>query len=122
MITANDIYISFDEKVVLDGLNLQVARGETLVVLGRSGCGKSVLLKILLGLIPPNKGEIWIDGENVTHFNERKFIPVRKKIGMLFQASALFDSLTVGENVAYALNEHTKLSSSEIKDKVAQAL
>ena len=122
MIEFKDIHKSFDEKLVLQGLNLRVKRGETLVVLGRSGCGKSVLLKILLGLIPPDSGEVWIDKDDITHYEELQLIPVRKKIGMLFQGSALFDSLTVGNNVAYALIEHTDLPREEIDGRVAQAL
>lgn len=122
MIEFKDIHKSFDEKLVLQGLNLHVKKGETLVVLGRSGCGKSVLLKILLGLIPPDSGEVWVDKENITHYEELQLIPVRKKIGMLFQGSALFDSLTVGNNVAYALVEHTNLPREEIDARVAEAL
>jgi phospholipid/cholesterol/gamma-HCH transport system ATP-binding protein len=122
MIQFKDIHKSFEDKIVLNSLSLQVETGETLVILGRSGCGKSVLLKIMLGLIHPDSGEVWIDGVNVTYLGERELIPVRKKIGMLFQGSALFDSLTVGENVAYTLLEHTKLTTVEIDSKVAEAL
>ncbi len=122
MIQFNNIEKSFEDNKVLNGLSLQVKTGETLVILGRSGCGKSVLLKILLGLIPPDRGEVWIDGVNVTHLDERELIPVRKKIGMLFQGSALFDSLSVGENIAYTLHEHTRLNQTEIDAKVAEAL
>ena len=122
MIEFKDIHKSFDEKLVLQGLNLHVKKGETLVVLGRSGCGKSVLLKILLGLIPPDSGEVWVDKEDITHYEELQLIPVRKKIGMLFQGSALFDSHTVGNNVAYALVEHTNLPREEIDARVAEAL
>ncbi len=117
-----DIHKYFGDNWVLRGLSLQVRAGETLVILGRSGCGKSVLLKILLGLLRPDSGQVWFDGTEITSLNERELVPVRKQMGMLFQGSALFDSLTVGENVAYWLREHTKLSTEEIARRVAECL
>ncbi|MDZ7270000.1 MAG: ABC transporter ATP-binding protein [candidate division KSB1 bacterium] len=117
-----DIHKYFGENWVLRGLSLQVRAGETLVILGRSGCGKSVLLKILLGLIRPESGEVWFDGTELTSLSERQLVPFRTQIGMLFQGSALFDSLTVGENVAYWLREHTRLSEEEIAARVAECL
>lgn len=117
-----DIYKSFEGKNVLSGLNLEIKRGETLVVLGRSGCGKSVTLKILLGLLYPDQGQVYVDGEEITLLPEKRMVDVRKKIGMLFQGSALFDSLTVGENVAFALTEHSKKSKEEIADIVRRNL
>jgi len=113
---------SFGDKKVLRSLSLEIYRGETLVVLGRSGSGKSVMLKILLGLIPPDEGKVFVEGEEITQLAERDLFPVRQKIGMLFQGSALFDSLTVGENVAYALTEHTGMSSAEINAIVKKNL
>ncbi len=106
---------SFGDKKVLRGLSLGIHRGETMVVLGRSGSGKSVLLKILLGLIQPDDGKVFVDGEEITQLSERELFPIRQKIGMLFQGAALFDSLTVGENVAYALTEHSNKPRSEIE-------
>ncbi|MBN1466298.1 ABC transporter ATP-binding protein [candidate division KSB1 bacterium] len=117
-----DIYKSFSDKPVLQGLNLAIERGETLVILGRSGCGKSVTLKILLGLLYPDSGRVFLDGEEITGMSEKKLVEVRKKIGMLFQGSALFDSLTVGENVAFALAEHSDKTAAEIDEIVSNNL
>lgn len=114
----NNIYKSFENKEVLRGLNLSIYEGETLVILGRSGCGKSVSLKILLGLIQPDEGTVFVENVEISSLPEKKLFPIRQKIGMLFQGAALFDSMTVGENVGYALTEHTKLSFDEISEKV----
>jgi phospholipid/cholesterol/gamma-HCH transport system ATP-binding protein len=122
MIQFKKVFKSFDSKHVLRGLNLDIMRGETMVVLGRSGCGKSVMLKILLGIIPPDSGQVIVDGVDISDLAENMLIPIRKKIGMLFQGSALFDSLTVGENVAFALNEHSNKSVAEIKQIVKNNL
>jgi len=122
MIELYDIHKSFGDNQVLRGLTLTINEGQTMVVLGRSGCGKSVLVKIILGLLKKDKGAIIVDGENISAYDEEQMMEVRKKFGMLFQSNALFDSLTVGENVAYPLREHTKLSDSEIKEKVAEKL
>jgi phospholipid/cholesterol/gamma-HCH transport system ATP-binding protein len=122
MIEFIDVHKSFDSKEVLTGLTLAIRRGETLVILGRSGCGKSVMLKILLGLIPADSGEIYIDGQEIAHLAEKSMLTIRRMIGMLFQGSALFDSLTVGENVAYALREHTKMTDREIREIVNRNL
>jgi len=117
-----DIHKSFGNKQVLKGLTLSVIRGETLVVLGRSGCGKSVLLKLILGLMRQDSGKIIIDGEDISQISEEEMTKLRKKFGMLFQGGALFDSLTVAENVAYPLKEHTQMTRAEIKEKVAEKL
>ncbi len=122
MIELVDIHKSFGNKQVLKGLTLSVIRGETLVVLGRSGCGKSVLLKLILGLMRQDSGKIIIDGEDISQISEEEMTKLRKKFGMLFQGGALFDSLTVAENVAYPLKEHTKMTRAEIKEKVAEKL
>ncbi|MDO9390356.1 MAG: ABC transporter ATP-binding protein [bacterium] len=122
MIELFDIHKSFEGKPVLNGVNLKIDQGETLVILGRSGCGKSVTLKIILRLIKQDQGRIVIDGEDTTDYTEEQMLPLRKKIGMLFQGAALFDSMNVKENVAYPLREHLKLSEAEISEKVAQAL
>lgn len=106
---------SFGRQVVLDGLDLDIARGETLVVIGRSGCGKSVLLKHLTGLIAPDAGEILFENEDITRFGRKKLFQMRMHFGMLFQGAALFDSLSVGENVALPLREHTDLDDAEIR-------
>ncbi|MGH7936226.1 MAG: ATP-binding cassette domain-containing protein, partial [Chthoniobacterales bacterium] len=90
---------------ILRGIDINVATGETLVIIGRSGGGKSVLLKNLIGLMQPNDGEIWIDGQNIIGMNERQLAAIRRKVGILFQAGALFDSMTVEENIAFPLRE-----------------
>ena len=112
----------FGDKVVLERLNTEFPTGETTVVLGRSGTGKSVMLKIILRLLPIEAGRIYIDDIDTTEFSEREMMPIRKKMGMLFQGSALFDSMNVFENVAYTLREHTNLSESEIKERVKEKL
>jgi phospholipid/cholesterol/gamma-HCH transport system ATP-binding protein len=107
---------------VLEGLDLDVPTGITMVILGRSGSGKSVLLKHIIGLMHPDQGRIEIDGEDVAHMDEAELNRVRRRFGMLFQGAALFDSLTVGENVALPMREHLKLSDAEIHRRVAERL
>ncbi len=122
MIDLIDITVAFDENEVLKGLNLHIDSGETLVILGPSGCGKSVTLKVLLGLIKPNRGSVIIDGENIVDMREDQLIPIRRKMGMVFQGGALFDSLTVGENVGYMLFENKELDDEEIERIVREKL
>jgi len=122
MIEFEDIYKSFETNKVLQGLNLGIYQGETLVVLGRSGCGKSVMLKILLGLLQADSGRVFVENVDITELVEGSLFPIRQKIGMLFQGSALFDSLTVGENVAFALKEHSKKAVTEIEEIVRKNL
>ena len=105
----------YGTRKVLDGINLDVKAGETMTILGRSGCGKSTLLRHLIGLSKPSSGQIFIKGSDITTMSENDMLPIRKKIGMLFQGSALFNSMTVGDNVALPLREHTKLEESTIK-------
>lgn len=114
----DEIYKSFDGREVLRGLTLLVREGEALVILGGSGTGKTVALKHMVGLIHPDKGRVYVNGRDVTDYTEAEFMPVRKKIGFLFQGGALFDSMSVFENVAFPLREHTQLSEDEIIDKV----
>lgn len=113
---------SFDGRPVLRDINLNIDKGRTTVIIGRSGCGKTVLLKHIVGLLKPDDGEIYVDGEEVTRMKTKDLYRIRKKIGVLFQGSALFDSLTVEENVALGLRRHTKLSEIEIKKKVREKL
>jgi phospholipid/cholesterol/gamma-HCH transport system ATP-binding protein len=115
-IACRDIYKRFIMKRVLKGVNLIINPGETLVIMGQSGCGKSVLLKHLVGLISPDSGHIYIDGEDITHYRRKKLFEMRMRFGMVFQGSALFDSATVGENVGLALREHTGKSGKEIAE------
>ena len=101
MIEIKELVVSFEGKKVLDHLNLAVEKGESLVVIGPTGCGKSVLLKTVLGLIELDEGEVLIDGTNITGLEEEKLNKFRKRFGVVFQSNALFDSLSVGENVAF---------------------
>jgi len=113
---------SFKSQRVLKDLNLTIPSGKTTVIIGRSGGGKSVLLKHIIGLIRPNSGEIWIDDEELNQLRERDLYRIRKRFGMLFQEGALFDSMSVGENVAFPLREHQDLKQSQISEKVAEKL
>jgi phospholipid/cholesterol/gamma-HCH transport system ATP-binding protein len=121
-ISCRRIYKAFGGKEVLRGLSLDVQPGETLVILGGSGSGKSVLLKHMNGLLRPDAGRVTVDDEDITELGEIDLVPVRRKVAMLFQGGALFDSLTVGENVAYGLREHTRLGAAAIAERVATAL
>jgi len=122
VISLRGVEKSFGAQPVLRGVDLDIYRGESLVVIGPSGCGKSVLLKHLIGLILPDKGSIRIDGADITDMDSSSLYDVRKKFGMLFQGAALFDSLTVEENVGLGLVEHTKLGPREIAERVAESL
>lgn len=112
----------FGTRTVLNGLNLQIHEGEILFILGTSGTGKSVLLKNIVGLLTPDEGEIWIENQEVSKFTEEQYFAVRKKCGMVFQHPALFDSLTVFENVAFGLRRHFQLEEGVIQDRVQRAL
>jgi phospholipid/cholesterol/gamma-HCH transport system ATP-binding protein len=122
MIEVRDLRRKFADQPVLDGVNLRIEKGESVVIIGRSGGGKSVLLKHLIGLLSPEAGEVLIEGEAISGLSERELLRVRRKFGMLFQGAALFDSLSVEENVAFALRQRGRLSGREISEKVAQAL
>src|ERR1700726_3108799 len=115
MISVRDLRVNYGDREILHGINFDVNRGETLVILGGSGSGKSTLLRTLVGLEKPSSGEIWIKGKNVAAIDEAELDEVRKKIGMSFQGGALFGSMTVGENVGLPLREHTKLEDSTIE-------
>lgn len=112
----------FGEDLVLDGVDLDIHEGEFLTIIGKSGCGKSVLLKHLIGLFRPDAGSVTFDGRELTGFEEREWIEVRKRIGMLFQEGALFDSLSVADNVAYALREHRLMDEEGIQKRVSESL
>jgi phospholipid/cholesterol/gamma-HCH transport system ATP-binding protein len=122
MIDIIDIRKSFGPARVLDGVNLKVKKGETVVVIGRSGCGKSVLLKHIIGLMKPDSGRILVDGEDVVALEGEALYAFRRKFGMLFQGSALFDSLSVWENVGLGLLEHTALSDQEVRRRASEKL
>jgi phospholipid/cholesterol/gamma-HCH transport system ATP-binding protein len=112
----------FGDRTILKGLSLKINAGQIVFILGTSGTGKSVLLKNLVGLLRPDGGEVWIDGEEVSKFSEDEYLSVRKKCGMVFQHPALFDSLSIFENVAFGLRRHYNLSEDIIKQKVISAL
>jgi len=113
---------SFGPNQVLRGVDLAIPRGETVVIMGGSGSGKSVLIRHTIGLHKPDAGEIYVDGTMITGYSEEELMPVRRKIGMLFQGGALFDSMDVFENVAFALREHTQMSEEEISARVEEVL
>jgi phospholipid/cholesterol/gamma-HCH transport system ATP-binding protein len=115
MVSLRDVRVSYGEVEILHGITFDVKRGETLVILGGSGSGKSTLLRTLVGLEKPSSGEIWIKGKNIAAIPDAEMDEIRKKIGMSFQGGALFGSMTVGENVALPLREHTKLEDSTIE-------
>ena len=122
MILVKDLYKSFGENHVLRGLNLEVKCGESMVVIGGSGTGKSVLIKCVIGLLHHDRGEIYVNGQEISGLNEEGWNQLRKKFGMLFQRDALFDSLSVWENVGFALRRHTKLSDAKIKEIAVEKL
>jgi len=122
MIEIKNLKKSFGKKEVLRGVNLNIDRGKTTVVIGSSGCGKSVLLKHIVGLLKPDDGSILIDNEDITKMNEKEVYRVRNKFGYLFQGAALFDSMTVGENIGLGLKENTNTPPAEIEKIVAEKL
>lgn len=122
MIELRDVVVAYDTRVILDSVNLTIKDGETLVILGGSGSGKSTLLRLIIGLQRPTSGQIIVDGVDITTLSEEEFNKVRQKMGMVFQYSALFDSMSVGENVAFGLREHTNLSDDKIQHIVDERL
>ena len=122
MIEIVDVHKSFGELRVLRGLNLSVEKGESITVIGGSGSGKSVLLKHIIGLLFPDRGRVFVDGHELNKLDEYGLNELRKKFGMLFQGAALFDSLTVWENVGFSLKQHSKLSDKEIREIVTEKL
>jgi phospholipid/cholesterol/gamma-HCH transport system ATP-binding protein len=122
IIKLRQVHKSFGQEHVLRGLDLSVPKDSVSVIIGRSGGGKSVLLKHIIGLMRPDKGEVIIEGQDIARMSERKMAPIRRKFGMLFQESALFDSMNVEDNVAFPLLEHTSKNRREILDIVAEKL
>jgi phospholipid/cholesterol/gamma-HCH transport system ATP-binding protein len=122
MIQVIDVHRSFGSQQVLRGVNLRVHKGEILAIIGRSGSGKTVLLRLLIGLVRPDRGQILIEETDITRLSGRRLDRVRERCGMLFQGGALFDSMTVFDNVAFPLREKTKLSESEIAAQVQKML
>jgi phospholipid/cholesterol/gamma-HCH transport system ATP-binding protein len=122
MIQIVDLHKSFGDNQVLRGVNLEIGECETIVIIGRSGCGKSVLVKHLNGLLKPDHGQIMVDGEDISHYKGKKLFQLRRKFGMLFQGSALLDSMTVAENVGLGLRYHTSLDEEAIYKRVQSRL
>jgi phospholipid/cholesterol/gamma-HCH transport system ATP-binding protein len=116
-----DVTMIFDDRKILNNLSFKVMKGETKMILGGSGCGKSTTIKLVLGLLKPNSGQILVDGEDITHYGEAEMMKVRKKIGMIFQEGALFDSLSVYENVAFKLHEQG-VPEEEVEAEVRRML
>lgn len=116
-----EVLLAFDERVVLNKLSFKVSKGETKIILGGSGGGKSTIIKLVLGLLKPDAGRVLVDGEDITYYNEAQMVSVRKKIGMVFQEGALFDSLSVYDNVAYRLHEQGR-SEEEVEQEVRRML
>src|SRR5258705_10915692 len=121
-IVIDNLHKKFGEQTVLNGISLHVARGETVAVLGRSGTGKSVFLKLIIGLEPSDSGSVVIDGQQITNLDVTRLNEVRKKVGFLFQQAALYDSLTVEENVDFPLSRHTTMSDGDRKKRVRELL
>src|SRR3954451_19227172 len=122
MIAVRGLVKSIGPQEILLGVDLTVEKGETLVIIGRSGGGKSVLLKHLIGLMTPDAGEIWIDGENIIGLTERKLAAIRRKVGILFQGGALFDSMSVEENIAFPLREAGERNPEKIAQQIREML
>ena len=122
MISVKGLVKRIGAQEILRGVDLEVARGETLAIIGRSGGGKSVLLKHLIGLMKPDAGDIWIEGENIIKMTERRLASIRRKVGILFQGAALFDSMTVAENIAFPLREAGERNPKVLRTKVIEML
>ena len=122
MIDLRKIDMSFKERRILHDVDLQVKTGETLVVIGPSGAGKSTLLRLMIGLLKPDSGEIWVDGQEIAQLNEDGLNQIRRNMGMVFQYSALFDSMTVGDNVAFGIRQHTKMPEDQIAGVIKRTL
>lgn len=116
------VRLSFDESEVLSGITFTLLKGHTKLLLGASGSGKSTILKVLLGLLPPDSGVVWVNGHRVESLSEEEMIPIRDQVGMVFQEGALFDSLTVAENVGYKLYEQTRMPLGEVRARVEEVL
>ncbi len=122
MINLSHVSLELAGKTILSDISLSIKKGEIAIILGPSGAGKSSILKIILGLWRPDTGKVFIEGKNIAGIPEKEIMPVRSKMGIVFQANALFDSLNVEDNVAFFLREHSKLNSKEIRAKVAEIL
>jgi len=122
ILEVHDLHVQFGRQVVLRNINLEVPRGQTLCIIGESGCGKTVLMKTLIGLVQPTKGEALFDGRNLTKLNDRDLAAQRTRMGFVFQQAALFDSMSVADNVAFPLRQHTNRNAQEIYKVVVRLL
>ncbi len=122
LVEIKDVSVSFESHDILRNVNLRIPAGETLVLLGESGCGKTVLMKTIIGLVRPNAGMVCFDGQNINALNEQELSYLRLRFGFVFQNAALFDSMTVGQNVAFPLRQHGRFSSNQIRDMVIARL
>ncbi|MGD9644222.1 MAG: ABC transporter ATP-binding protein [Pirellulales bacterium] len=122
LVDIDNVDVAFGKQQVLRGINLHIPRGQTLAIIGESGCGKTVLLKTLIGLITPTAGQVRFDGRNLARLNDRELSAARTRFGFVFQMAALFDSMTIGQNVAFPLRQHTRKSEDEIRDIVHDRL
>jgi phospholipid/cholesterol/gamma-HCH transport system ATP-binding protein len=122
IVAVRDVHVNFARNVVLRGISFDVPRGQTLVIVGESGCGKTVLLKCIIGLIKPSTGEVLFDGQNLVTLSDKQQTKQRTRFGFVFQQAALFDSLTIGQNVAFPLKEHTDKSETEVREIVLARL
>ena len=122
MIKLIDLNMEYGERIILRNVNLTIKKGETLAVVGPSGTGKSTLLKLLIGLARPTSGQVWVDGKEISRLKEKELDEARLGMGMVFQYSALFDSMSVGENVAFGLRQHTDMKEDEIRRIVEERL
>jgi phospholipid/cholesterol/gamma-HCH transport system ATP-binding protein len=122
LVRLDQLHVEFGRQHVLRDINLSIRRGQTVVVIGESGCGKTVLLKTIIGLVRPTRGHVEFKGRDIHHLSERELTALRTRFGFVFQQAALFDSLTIGQNVAFPLKQHRQMSSQEIEQTVRQAL
>lgn len=122
LLAVKDLFVKFGKQTVLRGINLTVPRGQTLAVIGESGCGKTVLLKTLIGLVAPTKGEVLFDGRNLQKLHDKELVKQRIRFGFLFQNAALFDSMTIGQNVAFPLRQHKHARDNEVQEIVLARL
>jgi phospholipid/cholesterol/gamma-HCH transport system ATP-binding protein len=122
IVVADRVSLAFDDRVVLSGVSFTLIKGRTKIILGASGAGKSTILKVLLGLVPADRGVVWVNGERVDQLREEELMRVRARVGMVFQEGALFDSLTVAENVGYQLYEETDLPLAVVRARVEEVL